>query len=88
MNSNEPETHLKEYVEIQCEDRWQAYRRLQELEIPSACSAYKPLQVQVNSPLAIAQIWSVIRQNSLPRKMLATCLEQCWQLDHFGTIHD
>ncbi len=80
MNSNESQIHLKNYVEVQCDDRWQAYRRLQELEIPSACGTYQPLRVEFSSPLAIAQVWSVLRQHRLSRQALAACLDQCWQI--------
>ncbi|MBW4549985.1 MAG: hypothetical protein KME35_02530 [Aphanocapsa sp. GSE-SYN-MK-11-07L] len=80
MNSNESQIHLKDYVEVQCDNRWQAYRRLQELEIPSACGTYQPLRVEFSSPLAIAQVWSVIRQHHLSRQALIAYLDQCWQL--------
>ena len=70
-------------IEVQCEDRWQVYHRLQELDIPCQCASYQPLKVQVNHPLAAIQLWSVVQQVTTPRQQLADRLEACWQHQHF-----
>lgn len=80
MGTNQSSPQAVESVEVHCEDRWQVYRRLQELEIPCWCHTYKPLKVEVNSPVAIAQLWSVVRQVSLSRRELASWLDRCWEL--------
>ena len=59
--------------------RWQIYRRLCELGISCSCAAYQPLTVQINSPIALIQFWSVMRQATLPRQILAEGLERCWK---------
>lgn len=59
--------------------RWQIYRRLCELGISCTCAAYQPLTVQINSPIAFIQFWSVMRQATIPRPILAESLERCWK---------
>lgn len=68
-------------IEVQCENRWQVYHRLRELDIPCQCASYQPLKVQVNHALAAIQLWSVVQQVTTPRQQLADLLEACWQ--HF-----
>lgn len=80
MSLNHSNSQAEESTEIQCEDRWQVYRRLQELEIPCWCHAYKPLKVEVSSPIATVQLWSVVRRVSLSRQESMPWLERCWQL--------
>lgn len=68
-------------VEVAGAAKWEVYHRLQELQIPCQCRAHQPLQVQVYSPLAAIQIWSVVRQVITPRNELTYWLESCWQMD-------
>jgi hypothetical protein len=65
---------------IHCEDRWQAYFRLRELDIPCRCQPHQPLQVQIDGPHQAMQLWSVMQQANRPRRELAQWLETCWQL--------
>ncbi|MDY6940271.1 MAG: hypothetical protein SWY16_21770 [Cyanobacteriota bacterium] len=67
-------------LSIESTDRWWVYQRLQSLEIPCQCKCYKPLQIQVSSPLSTIQTWSVLRQMSASRQELADWLETCWQM--------
>ncbi|NJO39619.1 MAG: hypothetical protein HC865_02730 [Cyanobacteria bacterium RU_5_0] len=60
-------------------DRWCAYYRLQELEIPCLCPEDGSLRVEVNSPIAILQLRSVIQQLTASRQQLINWLEYCWQ---------
>jgi hypothetical protein len=83
VNLNDPNLQTNELVEIQCEDRWQVYSRLQELEIPCWCSGYQPLRAQVTNAMTAIQVWSVVRQVTLPRQMLRRWLEDCWQTHSF-----
>ena len=61
-------------------DRWQAYQRLQVLEIQCFCNRQGSLEVEVNSPLAVIQVWSAMQQFTRSRSELAAWLNQCWQL--------
>ena len=72
-------SEANQIVDIRWGDRWQAYRRLQELGIPCSCTSGQPLQVTVNNPSAAVQLWSVIRQFNEPRYQLAVWLNNCWQ---------
>lgn len=59
-------------------DRWFIHRRLQQLEISCQCSSNQPLVVEINSPVAVAQLWSVLRQLTGSRQELIAWLETCW----------
>lgn len=66
-------------------DRWQAYRRLQELGIPCYCTSGQPLYVVVNSSSAAIQLWSVVRQFNEPRHRLAVWLNKCLQQSSYSS---
>ncbi|NET10961.1 MAG: hypothetical protein F6K16_41010 [Symploca sp. SIO2B6] len=65
---------------IDCCDRWQVYFRLKALGIPCQCGGYQPLLADIQTPYALIQAWSVVKQVSTPRLELAQWLEQCWHL--------
>ncbi|HIK04293.1 MAG TPA: hypothetical protein IGS40_06210 [Trichormus sp. M33_DOE_039] len=67
-------------VEINWLDRWQVYQRLQELEIPCWCEANQPLTVEINSPAAAVQLWSVTQQFTAVRQDLISTLKRSWQI--------
>jgi hypothetical protein len=67
-------------IEISWGDRWQVYRRLQELSIPCECGTNQPLRYQIKDVTAAIQLWSVVRQLTVPRQELASWLERCWQI--------
>ncbi len=60
-------------------DRWSIHRRLQELNIPANCPSDGTLRVDVNYPLALLLVRSVILKFSLPRQESVDWLERCWQ---------
>jgi hypothetical protein len=66
-------------VEIDWLDRWQVYKRLQELDIPCCCESNQPLKVEIGNPSAGIQLWSVIRQFTISRQEMIYTLERCWQ---------
>ena len=74
---NQPLIHA---VGIKNTERWSIFHRLQELDIPCICSTDKPLQVQLDTPNAIAQLCSVVKQSTEPRQELINWLNNCWQL--------
>jgi hypothetical protein len=59
-------------------DRWRVHRRLQELSINAWCPTGGQLQVEVNTHVEAAQVWSVVRQFSASRTTLVVWLERCW----------
>lgn len=61
-------------------DRWQACQRLQELHVVCHCAANGRLQVEINHPVDILQLRSVIQQLTASRSDLLHFLEQCWQI--------
>lgn len=69
-------------IEISWADRWQVYRRLQELTIPCECGPNQPLKYQINDVAAAIQVWSVVKQVTAPRRDLASWLELCWTMQH------
>ena len=77
------QTILSQTVSIDRCDRWQAYYRLQELDIPCACLADGRLQVEVNSPIAALQLRSVFQSLTASRQHLINWLEHCWELEEF-----
>lgn len=77
MSCNDPSLRADQMIEVQCEDRWQVYHRLRELEISCWCSCYQPLKVQVTGAVTAIQIWSVVKL-TMPRQTLVHWLETCW----------
>lgn len=67
-------------IEINCDDRWQAYRRFNELEMDCQCGGYCPLRVRVDTPCQAIQVWSTTQWLSQGREQLSQSLERCWQL--------
>ncbi|MEL6777595.1 MAG: Asr1405/Asl0597 family protein [Cyanobacteria bacterium J06597_16] len=66
-------------ITVSCEDRWQVYHRLQELDIDCQCSGFKPLKVTLQTPTEALQLWSIVRRVSEPRQALVVALNQSWQ---------
>ncbi|MFB8789086.1 MAG: hypothetical protein U7123_09610 [Potamolinea sp.] len=77
-SSSKPET--KQIIEIAFADRWQVYRRLQELGISCQCGTNQPLIAQIDNVTAAIQLWSVVRQLTLQRRELASWLEGCLRI--------
>lgn len=69
---------FKQVVEVGRTERWQVYRRLQELEIPCKCQTNQALTVEIGSIAAAIQLWSVVRQLNGKRQDLIEVLERCW----------
>jgi hypothetical protein len=69
---------LQQMITIARCDRWQMYQRLQELDISCACLEDGRFQVDVPSPIAAMQIWSVSLQLTASRQQLIDWLERCW----------
>ncbi|MEW6496228.1 MAG: Asr1405/Asl0597 family protein [Cyanobacteriota bacterium] len=82
MNPPSFQPQVVQVIEIAASDRWQVYRRLQELSIPCQCGTNKPLSYQINDVTTAIQVWSVVRQLTVPRYVLASWLESCWRISH------
>lgn len=80
MNRSSSQIETQQEIEISWGDRWQVYRRLQELGIPCECGTNQPLRYQIKDVTAAIQLWSVVSQLTVPRRELACWLERCWQI--------
>lgn len=69
---------IESKVSIPLGDRWQIRRRLEELDISCNCLPDGSFTVVVDTPLTAIQLWSVVRQLTLSRKILVDTLERCW----------
>lgn len=79
MNPSKSKSEGGQIVEISGSDRWQVYRRLQELSIPCKCGSNQPLIAQIDDVTAAIQLWSVVRQITLRRCEQASWIERCWR---------
>jgi len=73
-------------VTISCNDRWQAYHRLQELGIDCECSGYQPLKVNLQTPTEALQLWSVVRRISDSKQSLVSALYRSWKAPDAGRL--
>lgn len=64
---------------INCEDRWQVYHRLKELDIRCWCRGFQPLEVDVETATEALQLWSIVRRVSQPRQTLVDSLQRSWK---------
>ncbi|MEB3279887.1 MAG: hypothetical protein VKK42_13315 [Lyngbya sp.] len=82
MNSSQLQPENSEVIEVNCwADRWQVYRRLQELGIPCSCEVEQPLRVQITNTNQAVQLSSVLKQFTASRQDLLESLERCWQTE-------
>lgn len=80
MKSSSSKLETDQIIKINKSERWIVYRRLQELEIPCRCGTNQPLSYQLNDVTSAIQVWSVVRQLTVPRRELASWLECCWRI--------
>ena len=60
-------------------ERWSINRRLQELHISCACPADGTLRVDVNHPVELMLVHSVVQRFTVSRQVGIGWLERCWQ---------
>ncbi|MDY6937800.1 MAG: hypothetical protein SWY16_09040 [Cyanobacteriota bacterium] len=60
-------------------DRWSIHYRLRELGIPSACPLDGTLRVEIDCPVALILVRSVVRQFAESRQVSLEWLERCWE---------
>jgi hypothetical protein len=75
-----PETFAGQVVQISQLDRWQVYRRLQELMIPCWCPKDGSLRVEVNNSIDAVLVRSTVLQFVASRSELVNWLERCWKV--------
>ncbi|MEM1169707.1 MAG: Asr1405/Asl0597 family protein [Cyanobacteria bacterium P01_H01_bin.35] len=80
MSTFNQRPYICQILEVSCVDRWQVYRRLQELEIDCWCEAEKPLQVHIKNTNEATQLESVLKQFTAHRQELAKLLQSCWEV--------
>ncbi|MBE9211286.1 hypothetical protein IQ247_00880 [Plectonema cf. radiosum LEGE 06105] len=78
MKSFDLQSQTKHVVEVNWADRWQVYKRLEELHIPCSCSPNQPLTVEIANTAAAIQLWSVMRQLNASRQELIITLKECF----------
>ena len=75
-------------VSVHRGDRWAIHRRMQELNIPCACPDDGTLRVDVNHPIALLLVHSVVRQIRASRQETMAWLERCWETQEVcTTVH-
>lgn len=79
LKSFSSETEKNYAVQVNWADRWQVYQRLQELDVDCCCETDQPLSVDIGTPTAAVQLWSVMRQFTASRQDLILNLELTWQ---------
>ncbi|KPQ33492.1 MAG: hypothetical protein HLUCCA11_18370 [Phormidesmis priestleyi Ana] len=70
---------LGQVVSVARVDRWSINFRLKELNIPCTCPADGTLRVDVNHPIALLLVNSVVRRFTGPREDSVDWLERCWE---------
>lgn len=75
MTTSPQPTSAQPAFTVRCEDRWQVYFRLKELDIAAQCQGFHPLKVSIDTPTEAIQLWSIVRRISTPRRVLAASLE-------------
>ena len=80
MKSSPPNQPLVHPVGIENTERWSIYHRLQELEISCRCSTDRPLEVELDRPIAIAQLSCVVKRVTASRSELIDWLDDCWKI--------
>jgi hypothetical protein len=68
-----------EILEVSWVDRWQVYKRLQELDINCWCEVEQPLRVHLKNANEAMQLESVLKQFTANRHELVQLLQRCWQ---------
>lgn len=81
MNSHRLAALTVQVPTISRGDRWLAYQRLQELNIPCQCRPDGRLGVEINHPIDLLQLRSVVQQITASRAELINWLEQCWKAE-------
>lgn len=80
MNSSSSVPLTVQLHTVSRSDRWQVYQRLQSLDISCFCSTAGWVEVEVHTPVVVAQLRSVVQQTTASRQELIDWLERCLQI--------
>lgn len=69
----------RKILDVSWVDRWEVYKRLQELDIYCWCEVEQPLWVQLKNADEATQLESVLKQYTANRHELVQLLQRCWQ---------
>jgi hypothetical protein len=78
--TNETEAPPGQVIAVPKGDRWRIHHRLQELKIPSRCTADGSLRVEIDHAIELLLVYSIHRQFTATRQELVNWLERCWQM--------
>ncbi|TRU28774.1 MAG: hypothetical protein EWV92_02275 [Microcystis aeruginosa Ma_MB_S_20031200_S102] len=70
MSIDKSPSEAEKIFNLSAWDRWQVYHRLQDLDIECQCSLHKPLQVRIDGPAQLLQLWIVLGQVKVSRGCL------------------
>lgn len=91
LNSREraarPDALVSRVVTIQRSDRWQVYRRLQELGISCWCPQDGTLWVEIEGCVGATLLRSTVHQFTSSRSELADWLDRCWTTSILATSY-
>lgn len=82
-----PDAFVSLVVTIQRCDRWQVYRRLQNLGIACWCPSDGTLWVEINGCVGATLLRSTVQQFTHSRSELADWLDRCWTTSTLSTTH-
>ena len=71
--------HRGQVIAVPLGERWSIQRRLQELHITCACPADGTLRVDIDHPVELMLVHSVVHRFTAPRQAKASWLERCWK---------
>ena len=80
MSTFNQRPYTYQILEVNSVDRWQVYRRLQELDIDCWCETQEPLQVHLKNKNEATQLESVLKQFTANRYELVQLLQSCWEV--------
>ncbi|MBE9181832.1 hypothetical protein IQ268_25010 [Oculatella sp. LEGE 06141] len=78
MDHSQSPVSTRQLISISRSDRWQICYRLQELGIACTCLDDGSFHAEVDSPVAMMQLRSVLLQLTASRQQLVEWLERCW----------
>ena len=70
MSTDKLPSEAEQIFPLSAWDRWQLYHRLQSLEIECKCWLHQLLQVRIDGPAQLLQLWIVLGQVKVSRGCL------------------
>ena len=70
MSTDKLPSEAEKIFNLSAWDRWQVYHWLPSLDIEYKCLLHQPLQVRIDGPAQLLQLWIVLRQVEVYRGCL------------------